>query len=127
MRRLSGSNPFEGTKLILTAMKHKKVISCIGLIQSNGIKFISKCTFFLERNETEYYYMNRGVKCYIGYDPSLYNRRFKLQSEAGKWHIERQGFETVCADGKKDIWYDNEKNMIIKISKYGKKQFTNLI
>lgn len=104
-------------------MKETKIITCIGLIADHGIYYTSKCTFFMERDTLEYYYMKRGQKCYIGYAPELYNRKHKLQSEAGKWYVKRQCFEIVNSNGKPGVWYDNDKRMIKRVSKYGLKQF----
>ena len=108
----------------------KTTIFCIGLINSSGVKFPAKCWFELERKKTEYfYYSGRGekrTKCYLGYPVEMYEGKAELHYEPGQWFIKRQCFETINAAGKKDVWYDNEKNMIVRVSKYGKKQWENL-
>lgn len=103
-------------------MEHA-TINCIGLINSNGIEFAAKCEFYLERKEIEYFYKRNKSKVYIGYAIERYDRKNKLYSEPGEWYVKRQAFETINANGKKDLWFDNERDMIKRVSKYGKKQF----
>jgi len=103
----------------------RRTIECVGLINSNGIEFPAKCIFFFEK-QTEYYYYRGKQKTYIGYPVAEYKRKQKLHSEEGQWHIKRQAFETITASGKTDWWYDNDKSMIRKVSKFGRKLFTQL-
>ncbi len=87
---------------------------------------MAECKILLTRKEKEYYYLTNRSKVYLGYDVNLYTGKKKLHSEIGKWHIKRQAFETINANGKKDFWYDNDFDMIKKISKYGRLQIKKL-
>lgn len=103
-----------------------EIVDCIGLINSGGFKYLAKCRLFLTRKEFEYYYLTKKGKVYLGYPVDLYTGKKKLHSEVGRWHIERQAFETVNDKGQTDFWYDNDFDMIKKISKYGKLQIGKL-
>ena len=110
--------------------KEQATIFCIGLVNSCGVEFPAKCWFTMERNKKDYFYFRRKkgekIKNYIGYPPEVYNGKSKLHAEDGKWFVKRQCFETVNASGGKDVWFDNDFNMIKRVSKYGNKQFREL-
>ena len=87
-----------------------KTIDCIGLINSNGVKFVAPVRFECELSDGKSYIRVKGKKIY----------------QKPEYFIKNQMFETVKADGAKDFWYDNDKNMIVSVSKFGKKQWNEL-
>ena len=105
-------------------------VSCVGLVRSNGFTFISVCRFYLEKQETVFFYykkhQGRKVECEIGYDPRLYTKKAKLHNKPGTWKVKRQSFDTISANGQRVEWFDNDRSMIVRVSKYGKKLFNNL-
>lgn len=87
-----------------------KEIHCIGLVKINETTFVSKVKFEFELSDGMSFTRVGRKKVY----------------SAPEWFVKRQAFETVNDKGEKIFWYDNDKNMIIKVSKYGQKKYREL-
>lgn len=88
----------------------KTEINCIGLVNSNGVKFITKVKFEMELSDGTSFVRKGKTKIY----------------SKPEFFIKRQAFETINSSGQKIFWYDNDKNMIVKISRYGQLQYNKI-